>query len=285
MNRGARHAQIFHDEGDCLRFLGILQDLPTRFGILVHGYALMPNHFHLLLAAPAGNLSDGMQHLTGEFARRTNRRLGFDGPIFRGRFRNRVVQTDAYWAHLLAYLHLNPVAGSLVTHPEECPWTSHAAYAGLAMPPEWLDMDTFDVLFGGPAGYLDYVDGVRLGRVKPPADFDRANLWRAGTSEALLPGVEVGPGPIDEVLRAVCEVAGVGVGAALRPTRGRAGNPTRWLAAWALLRQAGLTLPEAGRVLGVQGPVVPRMVARLEARSRVDPRVAGWMEELAVGVG
>jgi hypothetical protein len=41
----------------CLKcvFLDLLAQLPERFGARVHGYALMPNHFHLLVESVRGS--------------------------------------------------------------------------------------------------------------------------------------------------------------------------------------------------------------------------------------
>jgi putative transposase len=40
--------------------LSKFEELPTRFAVLVHAYALMPNHYHLLLQTPKANLSQAM---------------------------------------------------------------------------------------------------------------------------------------------------------------------------------------------------------------------------------
>jgi REP element-mobilizing transposase RayT len=34
-----------------------------RFSVRLHGYVLMPNHYHLIAETPAGNLSRAMQWL------------------------------------------------------------------------------------------------------------------------------------------------------------------------------------------------------------------------------
>mgnify|MGYP000887075047 CR=1 FL=1 len=106
MNRGARHEPILATDDAKHMFLELLADLPQRFGIRVHGYVLMPNHYHLMLETVTGELPRAMRHLGGEFARRLNTELHWDGPVCKGRYRNRIVGTDSYWRHLLAYLHL-----------------------------------------------------------------------------------------------------------------------------------------------------------------------------------
>src|SRR4051812_16842847 len=83
MHRGARRAPIFRDDEDCLLFLKGLEEAVDHHGLEVHAYALMPNHFHLLVRSPLGNLSKAMKHVTATFTLRANRRHRWDGPVFR----------------------------------------------------------------------------------------------------------------------------------------------------------------------------------------------------------
>ncbi len=88
MHRGARREAIYDDERDCILFLDLVGQTVNRFGLEVHAYALMPNHYHLLVRSVKGNLSRCMQHLNGSYARGFNSRRTCDGPVFRGRFRS-----------------------------------------------------------------------------------------------------------------------------------------------------------------------------------------------------
>jgi putative transposase len=47
MNRGHRGEALFVDDADRRRFLGALAELPERYGLEVHGFVLMDNHYHL----------------------------------------------------------------------------------------------------------------------------------------------------------------------------------------------------------------------------------------------
>jgi hypothetical protein len=49
INRGNRRQGIFRDEKDLKRFLYFLSDSKTRFASHLYVYALMKNHFHLLV--------------------------------------------------------------------------------------------------------------------------------------------------------------------------------------------------------------------------------------------
>jgi putative transposase len=87
MNRGLEKRQIFPDEQANLHFLELLSVLPPRFGLKIHGYVLMGNHYHLQVQTPKANLSQAIQWLNLSYStwfNRLNRRVG---PLFQGRFK------------------------------------------------------------------------------------------------------------------------------------------------------------------------------------------------------
>ena len=57
--RGNEGRRTFRDDGDRERFLETLGQAAGQHGLLVHAYCLMPNHCHLLVETPLGNLSGG----------------------------------------------------------------------------------------------------------------------------------------------------------------------------------------------------------------------------------
>ena len=61
-----------------------------------HAYCLMGNHYHLLIHTPEGNLQRGMRHLNGVYTQRYNRIEKTDGPLFRGRYKAVLIESDAY---------------------------------------------------------------------------------------------------------------------------------------------------------------------------------------------
>ncbi len=79
---------------------------------LVHvlAYALMPNHFHLVLMQKTdGGISLFMKKIATAYAMYFNLAHEHTGVVFQGRFRSRHVDTEAYYRWLFAYVHLNPV--------------------------------------------------------------------------------------------------------------------------------------------------------------------------------
>ena len=85
-------------------FLDRTGEVVDRYGLEVHAYALMPNHFHLLVRSVQGNLSRCMQKLLGPYTQELNQRHGWDGPVFRGRFRNQVVSHSEHLQVLVPYI-------------------------------------------------------------------------------------------------------------------------------------------------------------------------------------
>jgi hypothetical protein len=108
----------------------------------------MPNHYHLTVKNRSANLSKAMQHMNGEYATWWNGRHQRVGHVFQGRFKDQVVQRDEYLATLFRYVALNPVRASLVSAPEEWPWSAYASIAGLAPNPGFLSSQSVLAEFG-----------------------------------------------------------------------------------------------------------------------------------------
>lgn len=157
MNRGNARQKIFLVPEDYRAFLALLAAAHDLWGIDVLAYCLMPNHYHLCLRTPEGNLARIMRHVGGIYTQRFNRAHGRDGVLFRGRYKAIVVDADAYLAAVVRYIHVNPVAAKLVTTPEAYPWSSHAMYVRRAPTPPWLK--THEVLERFPTikAFQDFV--------------------------------------------------------------------------------------------------------------------------------
>jgi REP element-mobilizing transposase RayT len=123
--RGDHRERIFDDDSDRHRFLRRYEVVAARYEWVPLSYCLMDNHVHLVLETPRCTLGDGCRDLLGHYARLRNGRLDELGHVYQGRFRNRLVQNEAYFAQLLRYVALNPVKANLCPTPESWPWSSH----------------------------------------------------------------------------------------------------------------------------------------------------------------
>ncbi len=144
MSRGDRKEEIFLSDRDRYRFLDTLEEACDRSGFLVHSYVLMPNHYHLLLETPDGNLVSGMRWLQGTYTVRFNHRNNMVGHLFQGRYKAIPVDTDDpdYFPLLSNYIHLNPARAHLLggNYPalSSYPWSSYRSFLSGEPLPRWL---------------------------------------------------------------------------------------------------------------------------------------------------
>ncbi|HNQ35119.1 MAG TPA: transposase [bacterium] len=147
--RGNEWQAIFRNNLDRQTFLVLLGQISEQYGVKVRAYCLMPNHYHLILETPRGNLSQAVGWLQLTYTVRFNRQHKRSGHLFQGRFKAFLVDADEYAQVLTLYVHLNPVrpedknaaipAGRIKTLGNYR-WSSHLAYAGKVGKPDWLDI-------------------------------------------------------------------------------------------------------------------------------------------------
>ena len=122
-------------------FLRILEEVRQRYGFVVVGYVVMPEHIHLLISEPErGDPSKAMQVLKQRVARRLLRRKrapAGQGVLFatavdhfwQRRFYDFNVWSARKQSEKLRYMHRNPVTRRLVGAPELWVWSSFRWYA------------------------------------------------------------------------------------------------------------------------------------------------------------
>jgi REP element-mobilizing transposase RayT len=136
--RGNAKAPTFLSDTDYEVFLSGLAVARHLDNLLCHAYCLMPNHYHLLVETPRANLDEAMHRLTSTYAVRFNRHHDRTGHVFQGRYGSKLVTDDDYALTVVRYIAANPVQAGLCASPEDWPWSSYAATAGLAPSPPFL---------------------------------------------------------------------------------------------------------------------------------------------------
>ncbi|MGA2459102.1 MAG: transposase [Terriglobales bacterium] len=124
-------------------FLQILEETRQKYRFVVHGYVIMPEHFHLLMTEPeVGDPSVVMKVLKERFTRKLRTEgapliasfamSGFwrpePAPIWQKRFYDFNVWTEDKHIEKLRYMHRNPVKRGLVDRPEQWEWSSFRSY-------------------------------------------------------------------------------------------------------------------------------------------------------------
>lgn len=140
-SRGNDQGDIYRDSEDRLSFMDTLGEMSERFDIDIFAYVLMNNHYHILLRTNRANLSKGMQWLGATYTRRFNNRHMRSGHLFQGRFKNIIVQNDAYLMQLSCYIHRNPLRAKMVKRLLDYKWSSYPAYAYGKSHPKWLNLN------------------------------------------------------------------------------------------------------------------------------------------------
>ncbi|MBU1056124.1 MAG: hypothetical protein KKC46_20210 [Proteobacteria bacterium] len=96
-----------------------------------------------------------MRHLSSLYTLRYNKHHGYDGTLFRGRYKSVLVSNDSHLLQLVRYIHKNPVKAAIVKHPEEYPWSSYKGYLSFAKKWDWLYKDyIFEMITSKKQGRL-----------------------------------------------------------------------------------------------------------------------------------
>ena len=140
-------ARAHKDDEDRQGFIATLREACAKTGWQVHALCLMPNHFHLVVETPRGNLVAGMKWFLGAYTGRFNRRHKLFGHLFSGRYKALIVDGsgNGYLKTVCDYVHLNPARARLLAPEQrlrEYGWSSWPEY--LKRPSQrwsWLRVD------------------------------------------------------------------------------------------------------------------------------------------------
>jgi len=159
MNRGADHQSTFRDDVDRQLFLTLWKQAVSRFGIVVSAFAILDNHYHVLVQSPDQQLSETLQFIGRSYTQQFNRFYGRDGALFRGRFHSVLVDSDVYLARVARYIELNPVAAGLVSIDamHRYPWSSFRVYSSDDPSSSWLNTSLVLDRFQSPWHYERFV--------------------------------------------------------------------------------------------------------------------------------
>jgi REP element-mobilizing transposase RayT len=139
--RGNRRASIYLDEYDYKVWFDMLGEAALRYEIVVHAFCQMPNHYHLVVETPSGNLASAMRYLNGKYCQYFNRKHEFSGHVAQGRYYADRINRQQHLLELARYVVLNPVRAGLVADPADWNASNYHFFMGLAPAPAWLNVD------------------------------------------------------------------------------------------------------------------------------------------------
>lgn len=106
----------------------LIQEMIGRTDAQLLGFAVMPNHLHIVLRQGSSRLGSVMQPLMRRVAQRVKVRYGLEGSIVERRYRDRLCETADHVREVLLYVHLNPWRAGLCDDDLDYRWTTHEAY-------------------------------------------------------------------------------------------------------------------------------------------------------------
>lgn len=128
IQRGNNRQACFFTDEDYLFYLDWLGESATKAGCVIHAYALMTNHVHLMLSSrTADGVGTMMKALGQRYVQYVNRAYQRSGTLWEGRFRSCLLQEENYLLACQRYIELNPVRAGMVDHPGEYRWSSYRA--------------------------------------------------------------------------------------------------------------------------------------------------------------
>ena len=162
--RGIERRKIFDNHADRDNFLERLGNILKETSTPCYGWALIPNHFHLLLRSGKIPISTVMRRVLTGYAVSYNRRHRRSGHLFQNRFKSILCQEDLYLKELVTYIHLNPMRARMVadlTDLAKYPYGGHSVLMG-KQKRDFQDVDYVLRLFGekvaaARSNYREYV--------------------------------------------------------------------------------------------------------------------------------
>jgi len=287
INRGNNRESIFIDEEDHLLYLQLLKRYCEEFNVLLYAYVLMPNHLHLLLETPSGNIADFMRSLNTCYTMRFNRRNSRVGHVFQGRYKSFIVDKDNYLLELSRYIHLNPVRAGIVKDPEDYPWSSYQDYIRefkeskeIVQKEFILSQFSTDARKNSSAYKAFVMATIESGDLK--GDFVIRKEQFIGGEDF----VERIRGPdtkkhystkvsIDDVIQAVYQHFNIPKNVVLSQTMRRKDRIYRDLIIYLTRRLTSLKLKEIGNLFGIKQPATSLSIRKVENLMEYDEKIKG----------
>lgn len=305
MARGIEQCLIFRDDRDRENFIGRMSELVSKQAWFIYAWALLSNHFHLLVRTCKVTLSRNMRSLMSGYAGYFNRRHNRVGHLFQNRYKSIVCEEETYFLEIVRYLHLNPLRAGIakdINELDSYKYSGHSAILG-AVERKWQDTDDVLGRFSDKRGvarrlYREFVEaGVTQGRrpelvggglLRSYGGWSGVTELRRGrekyrSDERVLGSTsfieeiakeveqqEVGKNrqvSLDALIGRICADTGIGKGSISGDGRSRAVTRARAFLAYTWIRHLGRSGHELAKKLGVTPQALYASSSRVEGEN------------------
>jgi len=105
--------------------IALYSRLRDQGGVALHGYVIMPDHYHVLLTLKTvPSISQVVRAVHSSFAIRLHQVSQVRGRTWQRRFRDHVLRDEEDYRTKISYMHANPVRAGLVENPVDYTWSS-----------------------------------------------------------------------------------------------------------------------------------------------------------------
>jgi putative transposase len=293
--RGNERRKIFLSQADYMKFLSYLADAAHKYGVILHAFVLMGNHYHLIVETPDANLSVFAHAVNSAYTTYFNIKRKRAGHLFQGRFKSIVIEKDTYLLELSRYIHLNPVRAGIVQKPEDYSLSSYRSY----ILPKEETIVSRDLIWGmisknrkeAPTRYRNFVESAIS--EAPPDPFERvyggAILGKAPFIKDVLKQA-AGSIPKQETARRKALSSTASVGEIIRSLSLHFAvseesiittSPYRSYALYLTRKHTPLSSTDIGRYFGnVSCSAVTKMAARFKAKIQKDKTLREEMDRI-----
>jgi len=147
INHGVDSQDLFAIDDDWVLFESLLASACAEGDFYLNAYALMHNHYHLLVdlseCEDRGTVSDAIGVAQSTYAKYFNKRTSRRGPLFEPRFLSYGVDGTDRTQRAVRYIHRNPIDICGPRALGSYRWSSLPIALGRRVPPEWLDCTLF----------------------------------------------------------------------------------------------------------------------------------------------
>jgi REP element-mobilizing transposase RayT len=299
--RGNDRQNIFSSDADRLAFLDLLGRSSDIYQTEVLAYALMSNHFHLLVKTPGGNLQEFMRHFNISYTAWFNRLHQRAGHLYQGRYHSFLIDEDNYLKEVSRYIHLNPVKIKQARSTDIASgrkalrayvWSSFPGYVSPRARKPFLRVEELLDYFGGDTsrgrrGYANYVEQGLATDLENPLELGKGHgiigerdFVDAVRDRYLSPAIKVRELPAagkimrrvepERIVSAVCVLLRIGREELLKKKYRGSG---RGLLMEMLYRYGGIKQPEIGAMLGIDYSAVSIGRKRFLLKMETDPEL------------
>lgn len=258
--RGNAREPLFFSNRDYLILNDLVGEIVLRYELEVYAFCWMTNHMHAVVRIGEKPLSQPIQWLATQYARYLNWRRNRSGHVFERRHRAFLVEKERYLAHLVRYIHRNPVQAGLVRHAEDYRWSSHRAYLGKQFI-QWLSPQPVLTMFSATnsTACAEFASFVGAGHDDETAEilFDGYAGHQSGIRPQISPVAALRSLDLDQLVRSYCACRGLTRAELRSPSRQQIYVRARAEIAETAIREHDFTLVEvagyfkrAPRVLG-----------------------------------